>query len=87
MVWEVMKVTEEKPHRKPNSCKRVRTDLSECIRKSPCFKSGAPFEECISTQDKDWIGGEECLMLRHAYQQCRRVLMNPNLRFTGNPYS
>ena len=87
MVWDVLKVSEDKPHRKPNSCRRVKADLSQCINKSPCFKSGASFEECISSQDSEWIGGEECKMLRHAYQQCRRVLMNPNFRFTGNPYS
>lgn len=87
MVWDVMKVSEENPHRKANSCKRVRIDLTECIRHSPCFKSGAAFEDCISSQDKDWIGGQECLTLRHAYHQCRRVLINPNFRFTGNPYS
>jgi hypothetical protein len=87
MVWDVLKVSEEKPHRKANSCKRVQTDIAECIKKSPCFKSGAKFEDCISSQDKEWIGGEECAQLRHALNMCRTSLLNPNYRMTGNPYA
>lgn len=67
-----------KPHRKPtNSCTRIREDMLQCYEKSKCYKQGAPFEECLNSNDPDYVSAE-CLWLRKGYAQCRRDLLNRN---------
>eukprot|EP00928_Gymnodinium_smaydae_P082676 TRINITY_DN65982_c0_g1_i1.p1 TRINITY_DN65982_c0_g1~~TRINITY_DN65982_c0_g1_i1.p1 ORF type:complete len:138 (+),score=37.74 TRINITY_DN65982_c0_g1_i1:115-528(+) len=67
-----------KPHRKAsNSCTRIREDMLQCYEKSRCYKEGAPFEECINSEDADYVGAD-CIWLRKGYAQCRRDLLNRN---------
>ncbi|KAF4687997.1 Origin recognition complex, subunit 1, partial [Perkinsus olseni] len=84
--WEVFKVSEDKPHRKGNDCKRIKADLVQCMQQTQCWKSGALFEECMQSKDPAWVT-KECMHLRDAYMQCRKCLIVPNLRLYGNPYS
>ena len=74
-------------HRKPsNSCMAIKMDLVQCIKESPCFAKGRPFDECIHSKDAEFIT-DECLVLKKGYAQCRRNLMKPELRLRGNQYS
>mmetsp|Transcript_30919 Transcript_30919/g.62380 ORF Transcript_30919/g.62380 Transcript_30919/m.62380 type:complete len:137 (-) Transcript_30919:111-521(-) len=67
-----------KPHRKPsNSCTRIRADMVQCYERSKCYREGAPFEECLSSNDPDYVTSE-CIWLRKGYAQCRRDLLNRN---------
>eukprot|EP00451_Oxyrrhis_marina_P013845 CAMPEP_0204320836 /NCGR_PEP_ID=MMETSP0469-20131031/7844_1 /ASSEMBLY_ACC=CAM_ASM_000384 /TAXON_ID=2969 /ORGANISM="Oxyrrhis marina" /LENGTH=118 /DNA_ID=CAMNT_0051302101 /DNA_START=19 /DNA_END=375 /DNA_ORIENTATION=- len=70
-----------------NSCSAVRNDLTICFKESKCFKEAKrTFDECLHSNDPNFVG-EDCLILRNAYSQCRRSLLNPNLRFRGNYHS
>eukprot|EP00439_Symbiodinium_sp_Y106_P086450 s109_g33.t1 len=65
-----------KPHRKPsNSCTRIREDMLQCYEGTRCYKEGAPFEECLNSNDPEYVT-QECIWLRKGYAQCRRDLMN-----------
>mmetsp|Transcript_88962 Transcript_88962/g.207051 ORF Transcript_88962/g.207051 Transcript_88962/m.207051 type:complete len:136 (-) Transcript_88962:70-477(-) len=67
-----------KPHRKPsNSCARIRTDMVQCYERTRCYREGAPFEECLNSNDPDYVSSE-CIWLRKGYAQCRRDLLNRN---------
>ncbi|CAK0793446.1 unnamed protein product [Prorocentrum cordatum] len=67
-----------KPHWKAsNSCLRIKNDMLQCYESSPCYKSGAPFEECLNSNDEEYVT-PECLWLRKGYSQCRRDLLNRN---------
>merc|ERR1719446_147143 len=67
-----------KPHRKPaNSCDNIKKDMVQCYEGSRCYKEGAPFEECLNSNDADWVSSE-CIWLRKGYAQCRRDLLNRN---------
>ncbi|KAF4664096.1 Origin recognition complex, subunit 1 [Perkinsus chesapeaki] len=55
--WEIFKVSEDKPHRKGNDCKRIKSDLVQCMKQTPCWKSGAMFEECMQSKDPAWVSG------------------------------
>ena len=71
-------VDASKPHRKAsNSCLRIKTDMLQCYESSPCYKAGAPFEECLNSNDEEYVT-PECLWLRKGYSQCRRDLLNRN---------
>ncbi len=84
--WEVFEVTPEKPYRKAfASCKNTKADLVECLKESPCFKSGAKFEDCLYSPDIDWIT-PDCHRLRQAYSHCRKQLMNPMRRLRPTLY-
>merc|ERR1712178_343191 len=49
----------DKPHRKAsNSCERIKTDMLECYERSRCYKEGAAFEECLNSNDPDWVTSE-----------------------------
>jgi len=61
------KIDPDKPHRKPaNSCTRIREDMVQCYEKSPCYKSGAPFDECLNSNDPEYVTSE-CIWLRKGY--------------------
>mmetsp|Transcript_89443 Transcript_89443/g.154833 ORF Transcript_89443/g.154833 Transcript_89443/m.154833 type:complete len:120 (+) Transcript_89443:58-417(+) len=67
-----------KPHRRAsNSCLRIREDMLQCYENTPCYKSGAPFEECLNSNDPEHVTSE-CIWLRKGYAQCRRDLLNRN---------
>ncbi|EER00107.1 origin recognition complex 1 protein, putative [Perkinsus marinus ATCC 50983] len=66
--WDVFKVSEDKPHRKGNDCKRIKADLVQCMQQTQCWKSGALFEECMQSKDPAWVT-KECMHLRDAYMQ------------------
>merc|ERR1712150_295777 len=69
------RISPDKPHRRPaNSCTRIRTDMLQCYEKSKCYKEGAPFEECLNSNDPDYVTSE-CIWLRKGYAQCRRDLL------------
>merc|ERR1712232_267173 len=60
----------DKPHRRAaNSCLRIKTDMLQCYEHSRCYKEGRPFEECLNSNDADWVT-DECLWLRKGYAQC-----------------
>mmetsp|Transcript_36522 Transcript_36522/g.105209 ORF Transcript_36522/g.105209 Transcript_36522/m.105209 type:complete len:136 (+) Transcript_36522:87-494(+) len=72
------RIDPSKPHRKPsNSCTRIRADMVQCYEKSRCYREGAPFEECLNSNDPDYVTSE-CIWLRKGYAQCRRDLLNRN---------
>merc|ERR1712217_283472 len=72
------KVDPSKPHRKAsNSCDRIKVDMMKCYEHSKCYKEGAPFEECLNSNDPEYVSAE-CIWLRKGYAQCRRDLLNRN---------
>ena len=84
--WEVFRVGPDKPYRKAfASCRKTKEELRECLKSSPCFKSGASFEDCLYSPDISWIT-EECHMARLAFSECRKQLMNPMRRLRPTIY-
>ncbi|CAE8590392.1 unnamed protein product [Polarella glacialis] len=72
------KMDPSKPHRKPaNSCTRIREDMLQCYEGTRCYKEGAPFEECLNSNDQEYVS-TDCIWLRKGYAQCRRDLLNRN---------
>ncbi|CAJ1419680.1 unnamed protein product [Effrenium voratum] len=65
-----------KPHRKAsNSCSRIREDMVQCYEGTRCYKEGATFEECLNSNDPEYVT-QDCIWLRKGYAQCRRDLLN-----------
>lgn len=56
--------------RMASSCKDIREDLIECVKRSDCMKAGdKSFHECVKdTASLD----EKCKLLRTALYECRR---------------
>ncbi|PFH34751.1 hypothetical protein BESB_067840 [Besnoitia besnoiti] len=78
-------VSEDRPYRQAsNSCKRLYEEMIACYQKSPCMNSGEfTFEQCRHSEDPRHVT-PQCITLRKAYGQCRRNLLNPQLRLRGN---
>lgn len=81
-----------------NSCAKMKVELAECIKKSPCWNSGKTFGECLrSTNEEDL--GKKCFAVRKVYRECKRgqvknivverVInqLDMRYRFRGNPYA
>uniref|UniRef100_A0A7S1F5Z2 Cytochrome c oxidase assembly factor 5 n=1 Tax=Noctiluca scintillans TaxID=2966 RepID=A0A7S1F5Z2_NOCSC len=67
-----------KPHRKPsNSCDKIKQDMLQCYENTKCYQSHASFEECLHSDDPEWVNAE-CIWLRKGYAQCRRDMLNRN---------
>ena len=81
-------LSEDKPHRTAsNSCKKVHDEMVTCYKQSKCFAEyGYTFRQCLDSKDGAVVG-DDCIVLRKAYAQCRRNLTNPAFRQMGNPYS
>lgn len=78
----------DKPHRRAsNSCRALQTDMVQCYQRSKCYESGQfTFDQCLHNADPELVG-EMCIMLRKSYGQCRRNLLNGNMRMRGNSLS
>ncbi|SBT74869.1 cytochrome c oxidase assembly protein, putative [Plasmodium malariae] len=84
----MLSVKEDLPHRKAsNSCKKILNDMIACYQNTICYKKqNSTFEECLHNHNLKEID-ENCIILRKAYAQCRRNLLNGNFKLIGNPLS
>ncbi|VWU50855.1 cytochrome c oxidase assembly protein, putative [Hepatocystis sp. ex Piliocolobus tephrosceles] len=84
----MLHVNKDTPHRKAsNSCKQILNDMIACYQNTICYKkTNTTFEDCLHNQDLREID-ENCIILKKAYAQCRRNLLNGNYKLKGNPLS
>ncbi|CAD7944293.1 unnamed protein product [Amoebophrya sp. A25] len=76
--WSPFAYEVTKPHQKIyNSCTKIKNDLGNCMLHSPCFQSGADFQECMQSNDINWVT-QECYDMRFGYHQCRRDIHRRN---------
>ncbi|CAD2088851.1 cytochrome c oxidase assembly protein, putative [Plasmodium vinckei] len=84
----MLNINSDTPHRKAsNSCKQILNDMIACYQNTVCYKKGdRTFEECLHNHNLDEVD-ESCIILRKAYAQCRRNMLNGNYKMMGNPLS
>ncbi|SOV75689.1 cytochrome c oxidase assembly protein, putative [Plasmodium sp. gorilla clade G3] len=84
----MLNVRPDKPHRKAsNSCSKLLNDMIACYQNTICYKKhNSNFLDCLHNHNLNEID-ENCIILRKAYAQCRRNLLNGNFKIKGNPLS
>ncbi|KAI8798733.1 cytochrome c oxidase assembly factor 5 [Biomphalaria glabrata] len=74
---------EETKQKKKYACEGLRDDLLECMSKTDCVRKDKKTpRECLHDPQIP----EKCAMLRNAFFECKRSLLDMRTRFRGRRY-